>query len=360
MKPVKIEFLMVDGLSGGLDKAGRSVDSLAARAKAAADLINARISDQHKVIDSVSADIDRMERQLAGMKPGSAQRELAADVSACRKVLDEQRSALLELEKQHREAEKAVNDLSRAHESLSGAEETAATTQAALARRIAESRSLIKGTQADIKELEKAYKSAAPGAVQNEVLSELNAAKKALEEEQAILASLTAEQERNKDSNKRLSMQLRELQDAMAKMRLEGRQDSDEYRRMAAEAANLSDTIADLRTQTRILSDDDANLQGFMSGVNGLSGAITAATGAMSLFAGENENLAKVQARVQSVMAVTMGLQQVFNALNKDSAFRLVTVTKAKNLLTAANARLAAALGISNVAAKALIPTFTL
>ena len=56
----------------------------------------------------------------------------------------------------------------------------------------------------------------------------------------------------------------------------------------------------------------------------------------MSLFASENENLARIQARVQSVMAITMGLQQVFNALNKDSAFRLVTLTKAKEFLTAA------------------------
>ena len=80
----------------------------------------------------------------------------------------------------------------------------------------------------------------------------------------------------------------------------------------------------------------------------------------MSLFASENENLAKVQARVQSVMAITMGLQQVFNALNKDSAFRLVTVTKAKELLTAANYRLATSLGISNAAATALMATLTL
>ena len=359
-KPVEIEFLMKDSLSGGLDKAGQSVDKLVESAKAAADLINAKIADQHKVIDSVTADLDRMERQLSGMKPGTAQRELAADVAACRKVLDEERTALFELERQHRQAEKAVNDLAKEHETLSVSEEKAAVSQKSLADRIAESKSLTKGVQADIKELEKAYKNAAPGNAQSAALAELNAAKKALEEEKQILASLTAEQERNRESNKRLSTQLRELQDAMARMRLEGRQDSEEYRRMATEAANLSDTIADLRTQTKILSNDDANLQGFMSGVTGLSGAFTAATGALSLFTSENENLAKVQARVQSVMAVTMGLQQVFNTLNKDSAFRLVTVTKAKNMLTAANARLAASLGISTAAAQALMATLTL
>ncbi len=55
-----------------------------------------------------------------------------------------------------------------------------------------------------------------------------------------------------------------------------------------------------------------------------------------------------------------MGLQQVMNTLNKDSAFRLVTVVKMKKLLTAANTKLAVSLGISNAAATALITTLTL
>lgn len=359
-KPVEIEFLMKDSLSGGLEKAGRRVGALADSAGAAADLINAKIAEQRKVIDGVSSDLSRMERQLSGMKPGSAQRELAADVSACRKVLAEERGELAELEKRHREAEKSVRDLEKGYAGWKRSEEQAAAAHATLADRIAGSRELIKGTESDIKALEKAYRNAAPGNAKSAALAELNAARSALAEEKNILAALTAEQEKNRESGKRLSMQLREMQDAMARMRLEGRQDTEEYRKMSAEAANLADTIADLRTQTNILSNDDANLQGFMSGVSGLSGLFTAATGAVGLFASENENLARIQARVQSVMAVTMGLQQVFNTLNKDSAFRLVTVVKMKNLLTAANTRLATSLGISTVAARALMGTLTL
>ena len=359
-KPVEIEFLMKDKLSDGIDNADAHIDTLIYNAKKAAELVNAKIAEQHKVIDGVAADLSRMERQLAGMKPGTAQKELAADVMACRKVLDEERNTLVYLEKQHRQAEKAVSDLEKEHGKLSESSTTAAVAQKTLAERIAESKDLVKYTTSCIKELEKAYKNAAPGNAQSAALAELNAAKKALEEEKLILASLTREQEENRESNKRLAMQLRELQNAMAKMRLEGKQDTEEYREMAEKAALLSDTIADLHTQTKILSNDDANLQGFMSGISGLSGMFTAATGAVSLFASENENLAKIQARVQSVMAVTMGLQQVFNTLNKDSAFRLVTVVKMKNLLTAANTRLAAALGISTAAASALMATLTL
>lgn len=360
MKPVEIEFLMKDNLSKGLDKAGLAVDILAEKSEKAAAAINARILEQRKVIDRVNSDLQRMETQLQNMKPGPAQAELAADVTACRKVLEEERAALEGLEKEHREAEKSVRNLRKEYERISLEEERAAAGSKSLTDKIREQKEVIGQIESDIKSLEKAYQGAAPGKAKVAALDELNAAKKALEEEKGALAGLQAEQEKTRASSKRLSMQLRELQDSMAHMRLEGKQDTEEYRKMAQQAALLSDTLADLNTQTKILSNDDANLQGFMSGVSGLAGLFTTATGALSLFASENENLAKIQTRVQSVMAITMGLQQVFNTLNKDSAFRLVTVVKMKNLLTAANARLAVALGISTGAAQALMATLTL
>lgn len=360
MKPVEIEFLMKDNLTGGLDKAGLAVDILAEKSEKAAAAINARILEQRKVIDRVNSDLQRMETQLQNMKPGPAQAELAADVTACRKVLEEERAALEGLEKEHREAEKSVRNLRKEYERISLEEERAAAGSKSLTDKIREQREVIGQIESDIKSLEKAYQGAAPGKAKVAVLDELNAAKKALEEEKGVLSGLQAEQEKTRAGSKRLSMQLRELQDSMARMRLEGKQDTEEYRKMAQQAALLSDTLADLNTQTKILSNDDANLQGLMSGVSGLAGLFTTATGALSLFASENENLAKIQTRVQSVMAITMGLQQVFNTLNKDSAFRLVTVVKMKNLLTAANARLAVALGISTGAAQALMATLTL
>lgn len=360
MKPVEIEFLMKDHLSGGLDKAGLAVDILASKAGKAAEAINARIEEQRKVIEGVSSDLHRMETQLQNMKPGPAQAELAADVAACRKVLDEERAALEGLEREHREAEKSVRNLREEYSRISLEEERAAAGSKSLTDRIRAQKEVIGQIESDIKSLEKAYRDAAPGKAKVTALDELNAAKKALEEEKGALAGLQAEQEKTRAGSKRLSMQLRELQDSMARLRLEGKQDTEEYRKMAQQAALLSDTLADLNTQTKILSNDDANLQGFMSGVSGLAGLFTTATGALSLFASENENLAKIQTRVQSVMAITMGLQQVFNTLNKDSAFRLVTVVKMKNLLTAANTRLAVALGISTGAAQALMATLTL
>lgn len=360
MKPVEIEFLMRDNLTAGLDKSKMSVEQLLGAARRASLIINTKIDEQRKVIDGVNSDLDKMQRKLQTMKPGTGQQELIAEISACKKVLAEETGALQQLEKEHQQAKQGVAQLEQEYRKITISEEQAAAANKSLTDKITEQKAVVKQVEADVRALQKAYEKAAPGNAQSTALAELNAAKKALEEDKAILAELTAEQEKNKESNKRLSRQLRELQNDMARMRLNGEQNTEEYRQMAEKAAQLSDTLGDLRAQTSILANDDANLQGFISGVNGLSGAFTTATGVMSLFASENENLMKVQARVQSVMAITMGLQQLFNALNKDSAFRLVTVTKVKNLLTAANYRLATSLGISNTAATALMATLTL
>ena len=360
MKPVEIEFLMRDNLTAGLDKSKMSVEQLLGAARRASLVINTKIDEQRKVIDGVNSDLDKMQRKLQTMKPGTGQQELIAEISACKKVLAEETGALQQLEKEHQQAKQGVAQLEQEYRKITISEEQAAAANKSLTDKITEQKAVVKQVEADVRALQKAYEKAAPGNAQSAALAELNAAQKALQEDKAILAELTAEQEKNKESNKRLSRQLRELQNDMARMRLNGEQNTEEYRQMAEKAAQLSDTLGDLRAQTSILANDDANLQGFISGVNGLSGAFTTATGVMSLFASENENLMKVQARVQSVMAITMGLQQLFNALNKDSAFRLVTVTKVKNLLTTANYRLATSLGISNAAATALMATLTL
>lgn len=266
-KPVEIEFLMRDKLSGGLDAAGKSAEALGDRVERVSQSITERIAAQREQVRYVEQCLKDLRRQYDRLGPGKAQTEMRAEIEACTR---------------------------------------------------------------------------------------------ALEEDKAVLNGLRSEHEKNSATARGLTMGLRQLQGTMAKMRLEGRQNSQEYQTMAQRAALLQGTLGDLRTQTKILSHDNAGLQGLISGASGVAGAFTMATGIMGAFASENENLVKIQTRVQSVLAITMGLQQVMNALNKDSAFRLVTVVKMKNLLTAANTRLAASLGISTAAASALMATLTL
>ena len=105
---------------------------------------------------------------------------------------------------------------------------------------------------------------------------------------------------------------------------------SDAYQRLKNELGRLIDIQSDVAQQGRTLANDEQKFQGIITGLSGLAGGFSAVTGAVSLFAGENEDLNKVMTKVQSVMAITIGLQQVAQTLNKDSAFQLVTMNSLK------------------------------
>ena len=240
---------------------------------------------------------------------------------------------------------------------LSTAAERAA---AAVAEQITAQKAVVSRVENDLKSLQKQYEKVAPGKAQNEIMLDIRACKVVLEEEKGALAALEAEHKKATTSIGKLTKEYRSLIQEMARMRLAGEEGSAQYQAMAKRAAELCDTLGDVRAQTKALASDDANWEAMASGLNGLSGAITAGTGVMSLFVGENEELARVQTRLQAVMAITMGMQQTFNALNKDSAFSTIALTKAKKLWTAVNIGLAESLGISTAAAQALMATVTL
>lgn len=105
---------------------------------------------------------------------------------------------------------------------------------------------------------------------------------------------------------------------------------SDAYQRLKNELGRLIDIQSDVAQQGRTLANDEQKFQGIITGLSGLAGGFSAVTGAVGLFAGENEDLNKVMTKVQSVMAITIGLQQVAQTLNKDSAFQLVTMNSLK------------------------------
>lgn len=134
------------------------------------------------------------------------------------------------------------------------------------------------------------------------------------------------------NANKHVSLRqrIKELKAEMADYRMQFGDQTEEYKKMAVELGNLQDIQGDIQTQGSIFSNDEAKIAGVISGLNGLAGGFTAVQGAMSLFVGENEELNKVMTKLQSLMAITMGLQQVQQTLNKDSAFSLVTLNGLK------------------------------
>jgi hypothetical protein len=192
------------------------------------------------------------------------------------------------------------------------------------------------------------------------LLQEIGESADALAEEERAFKKRYEEVQNNAAAQKTFRTQLREVREELAAMELAGETNSEAYAKLQARFGQLSEAMDAVTTQANILKKGERGWEGLISGISGVAGAFSAAQGAVSLFAGENENMQKIMVKIQSLMAITIGLREVQLMLDKDEAFMLVTLRKAKDLYTAAITRMSVALGISNVAAKALMATLTL
>lgn len=196
--------------------------------------------------------------------------------------------------------------------------------------------------------------------LREKLINEAQASADQLLQEEKALKKQKETAEKNVSTQISLRTQLRNVREELALLEANGQRGTEAFKKLQQEAGRLTDAIGNATTQARIFSHDNRGLQGMISGLSGVVDAFSVAQGAVALFAGENEDLQKVMLKVQSLMSITIGLQQVANTINKDSAFMLTTVAKAKELLAAATNKLTIALGGSTIAAKALMATLTL
>lgn len=120
---------------------------------------------------------------------------------------------------------------------------------------------------------------------------------------------------------KNLKQQLAELPEGTA-----------QYEKIAKRAGEVSDKIGDISTRVKNLGSDTKNIDAVVQGAQTLSGAFAVASSASALLGDNNEDLQKTMVKVESAIALTVGIQSISNALQKESAL----VIGATNLATKA------------------------
>lgn len=183
-------------------------------------------------------------------------------------------------------------------------------------------------------------------AVRREVITKANEQIAALqkEEKSLVAAAKAAEKDaaakkESENATQSLRQRIKELEMEAAALvdsyQSEGKtldQTKGRYREIIEELGRLRDIRGDIQQAGNVFANDENQIAGVISGVSGVAGAFSAAQGAVGLFAGENERLNEIMLKVQSLMAITMGLQQLQQTLNKDSAFSLVTLNSLKKI----------------------------
>lgn len=142
------------------------------------------------------------------------------------------------------------------------------------------------------------------------------------------------------------TQELRSNEKALQALAAAGLQNEEAYKQLLAVTSELKDNVGDLKQELKAKASDTSFFDGLISGAQGIVGAYSAAQGATALFGVENKDLEKTFVKLQAAMAILQGLQAVQNALQKESAARILITTGLEkgrllitNLQTAAESR---------------------
>ena len=335
-KAVEETLRRLQGLSEGAVAVGDAMDSTTA------ELVE-QINIQKKVIQDLESSYNDLNDKINSIEPGTAQDVLIEQANAVKQELEGERQGMVELTNQLANLQSAntiaSSSLEDVRSTLSTIGAACEMNENAIASLEDEYLSLSKamdkafgsGNDAEYRALkQKADAIKGEIKVRKQLLNELREQSNALEDAAGRIEQERQAVEQNANAHVSLRQRIKELKAEMADYRMQFGDQTEEYRKMAAELGNLQDIQGDIQAQGSILSNDENQFAGILSGLNGIVGGFTAAQGAVALFAGENENLQKIMLKVQSLMSITMGLQQVAQTLNKDSAFSLVTLNGLK------------------------------
>lgn len=302
------------------------------------------IQIQKRVIEELEKTVADLNERINSVEPGTAQDALIEQANAARAELDGEKQGMVALINE-------LNNLQRANEGAASASEDIRNGLSQIGAACEMHENAIAALKKEYEQITQTMNGALKSGNDNEyralrdraqaikgeiatrksLLNELREQSNALEDEASRMEQARAAAENTAQAQVSLRQQIRALKEEMADAVANGiDEQSEAYKRMVNELGRLQGIKGDIQSQGSVLASDEATFAGVLSGLNGVVGGFTAAQGAVALFAGENENLQKIMLKVQSLMSITMGLQQVAQTLNKDSAFSLITLNKAK------------------------------
>ena len=252
-------------------------------------------------------------------------------------------------------------------QSITDISSASADAQKELADTIEFQRKIIDKLHAELKPLEEQFRKLNMGtsdpkvmAARKEASQAFRELKKEIELEEQALVDLEKQQSSYNNKSQQLRTQLMNVRDEMARLKLAGKEESAQYKELESKLESLGTAYNEVQRQQKALTTGGTQMAGVLSGLSAVSGVISAGVGAFGLFNDKSEKMVEIQTKLQSLIAITVGLQQVSNTLHSTSAFRITTLRKVKELWAAANIKVATTLGITNTQAQILTATLTM
>ena len=145
-----------------------------------------------------------------------------------------------------------------------------------------------------------------------------------------------------------LKAELRALKQSISSGELQGK----DLQLATLRAAQLTDELGDMQTRIKALASDTRVFDTMVEGARLATGAFGIAQGAVALFGDENEDLQKALIKLNAVMAISQGLQEVAALTQKDTAIGMKLNTALTYAQTTAQAAYSFVVGTSTGALK--------
>lgn len=130
--------------------------------------------------------------------------------------------------------------------------------------------------------------------------------------------------------------EIRQTTQELARKLAHGELNISQIYEMAKASAELKDAMGDANKILSALGSDTFALDATISTLQGVTAGFQVAQGATALFGDENEDLQKALVKLNAVMAISQGLQQIQNTLQKENAGRLGITIAFQKLYTTA------------------------
>ena len=114
-----------------------------------------------------------------------------------------------------------------------------------------------------------------------------------------------------------LTTRLGELEDRMYELALAGQQNTQEFKDLQAEAVKMRKTIIDVDASVDAFAQKGAKIKALGQIVTGLAGAFGTAQAAVGLFGGDTDKFEKSLLKLQQVMTIMAGVQEVTNLMTE-------------------------------------------
>lgn len=178
----------------------------------------------------------------------------------------------------------------------------------------------------------------------------------------ALLKMYTDTENKASTSEASFRSQISQSTEALAQRLVTGEATVAEIYNEAKAAGGLKDAYRDATQAIAALSSDTFAFDAISQGVQTATGAMQVFTGVSALAGTENEDLQRTLVKLNAVMAISSGLQQVINSLQKQSALSLaaqVVWTKAQSAANTVASGTFKLLGISVEGSEVAFKSFT-